>query len=95
MSEDNKEEIEAFKKAVQRRIISDADRLVDTLFAIAYDEDARPQDRLSAINTLMDRAIPKKGVEHSKEEETEEKGSRAELREEIERLIKKKKEEEE
>lgn len=93
MSENNEEDV--FKKAVQRRIISDADRMVDVLFAIAYDEDSPSRDRLSAIGMLMDRAIPKKGIEHSKGDDKEEKGSRTDLRSEIEELLKKKQEEDE
>lgn len=87
MAEEEYDEVEAFRKAVARRIVADADRLVDELFAIAYDGEAGARDKLSAITILLDRALPKLGVQHTKEEETEEKGSRKDLREEIERLL--------
>lgn len=85
--DDEGNELEAFRKAVARRIVADADRLVDELFGIAYDIDADPKVRLSAISMLMDRGVPKLGVQHTREEESEERGSRTQLREEIEKLI--------
>lgn len=94
IADDEGNELEAFRKAVARRIVADADRLVDELFAIAYDPDADPKVRLSAISMLMDRGIPKLGVQHTKEEESEERGSRTQLRDEIERMIREQEEDE-
>jgi len=89
MDEDNLEleQVEAFRKAIAKRIVLDSDRLVDELFSIAYDPEVGARDKLSAITILLDRGIPKLGVQHQKEEESEERGSRKDLREEIERLL--------
>lgn len=94
---DESKEVEAFRKAIARRIALESDRLVDELFSIAYDVEVDAKVRLTAISTLIDRGIPKLGIQHTKEEESEEKGTRKDLREEIEKLYeaKKRKEEEE
>lgn len=92
---DQSKEVEAFQQAIARRIILESDRLVDELFGIVFDPDTDPRTKLSAISMLMDRGIPKLGIKHTKEEETEERGSRKQLREEIEKLIKEQNEEEE
>ena len=80
-------EADTFRKSIAKRILLDSDRLVDELFSIAYDMDVEPKVRLSAISMLIDRGIPKLGIQHSKEEESEEKGSRKQIREEIEKLM--------
>lgn len=80
-------EVEAFRKSVARRILLESDRLVDSLFSIVYGEDVEAKVKLSAISLLLDRAIPKKGVEHVAQDETEERGSRKAIREELERLL--------
>jgi hypothetical protein len=87
------EEVELFRKSIAKRITLESDRLVQELFAIAYDSEVDAKVRLSAINTLLDRGIPKLGVQHAKEEESEERGSRRELRESIEKMLLEKKEE--
>lgn len=91
---DQNKEVEAFQQAMARRIILESDRLIDELFGIVFDPDTDPRTKLSAISMLMDRGIPKLGIRHSKEEESEERGSRKELREEIERLLKQQEEDE-
>jgi uncharacterized protein (DUF2225 family) len=91
---DQSKEVEAFQQAIARRIILESDRLVDELFGIVFDPDTDPRTKLSAISMLMDRGIPKLGIKHTKEEESEERGSRKQLREEIEKLIKEQSEEE-
>lgn len=91
---DQSKEVEAFQQSIAKRIILESDRLVDELFGIVYDPDTDPRTKLTAISMLMDRGIPKLGIKHTKEEETEERGSRKQLREEIEKLIKEQDEEE-
>lgn len=81
------EQLEAFRKAIAKRIILESDKLVDVLFSVIYDEEEEAKVKLSAISMLLDRGIPKLGVQHTKEEETEEKGSHKALREEIEKLL--------
>lgn len=87
---DPNKEVDAFQQAIARRIILESDRLIDEAFGIIYDPETDPRTKLSAISLLLDRGIPKLGIKHTKDDESEELGSRRELREEIERLIKKK-----
>lgn len=84
---DESEQLEAFRKAIAKRIILESDKLVDVLFGVIYDEEEEAKVKLSAISMLLDRGIPKLGVSHQKEEETEERGSRAAIRDEIEKLL--------
>lgn len=81
-------EVEAFRQAIAKRIALESDRLVDELFGIVYDPETEAKVKISAISMLLDRGIPKLGIKHSKEDEIEERGSRKQLREEIERLMK-------
>lgn len=85
--ENEGQEVDAFRKAIARRIALESDRLVDELFDVAYDSEVDAKVRLSAISMLIDRGVPKLGIQHSKEEESEERGSRKSIREEIERLL--------
>ncbi len=87
-------EVEAFRQAIARRIALESDRLVDELFGIVYDPETEAKVKISAISMLLDRGIPKLGIKHAKEEETEERGSRKQVREEIERLLREETEEE-
>lgn len=80
-------EVEAFRQAMARKIALESDRLVDELFALVYDAETDARTKLSAITILLDRGIPKLGVTHTKEEETEERGSRKAIREELEKLF--------
>lgn len=80
-------EVDAFRKAIAKRILLESDKLVDELFDVAYDSEVDAKVRLSAISMLIDRGIPKLGIQHSKEDESEEKGSRRAIREEIEKLM--------
>ena len=81
------QEVDNLRKSIARKIALESDRLVDELFAIVYDEEVDAKVKLSAITILLDRGIPKLGVQHAKEEETEERGSRKQIREEIEKLL--------
>jgi hypothetical protein len=81
------QQVEALRKSIGKRITLEADRIVDELFGIVYDEEVDAKVKLSAINILLDRALPKLGVQHQKEEETEERGSHKDIRLEIEKLI--------
>lgn len=85
--ENEGQEVDNFRKAIARKIALESDRLVDELFAIVYDEEVDAKVKLSAITILLDRGIPKLGVQHSKEDESEERGSRKAIREEIEKLL--------
>jgi hypothetical protein len=85
--ENDGQEVDNFRKAIARKIALESDRLVDELFAIVYDEEVDAKVKLSAITILLDRGIPKLGVQHAKEEELEERGSRKAIREEIEKLL--------
>lgn len=80
-------EVEAFRQAIARRIALESDRMVDELFGIIYDPETEAKVKISAISMLLDRGIPKLGIKHSKEDETEERGSRKQIREEIEKLL--------
>ncbi len=84
---DESKEVEAFRQAIAKRIALESDRLVDELFGIVYDAETEAKVKISAISMLLDRGIPKLGIKHSKEDETEERGSRKQVREEIERLL--------
>lgn len=81
------EQVEAFKRAIAKRIVLESEKLVDVLFTLAYNPETNAKVALSAISMLLDRGVPKLGVQHTKEEETTEKGSRKALREEIEGLL--------
>lgn len=82
------QEVEAFRQAIEKRIALESDRLVDELFGIVYSPETEAKVKISAISLLLAHSLPKYGIKHPKEEETEEKGSRKELREEIEKLMK-------
>lgn len=88
-------EVEAFRQAIARRIALESDRLVDELFGIVYDPETEAKVKISAISMLLDRGIPKLGIKHSKEDEVEERGSRKQIREEIEKMLMKNEEDEE
>lgn len=90
---DQSKEVEAFRQAIAKRIALESDRLVDELFGIVYDPETEAKVKISAISMLLDRGIPKLGIKHSKEDEAEERGSRRQLREEIEKLMRKDEEE--
>ena len=79
--------IDELRKSIARRIVEESERLVDELFNIAYDADVQAKTRLSAITILLDRGVPKLGVQHTKDEETDEPKSRSDIREEIENLL--------
>lgn len=84
------------KRAVEK-ISKEAVNLVDELLLIIYnhelDGEGRPivdaRTKLQGIGMLLDRAVPKKGVDNGKSDVVEESGSKKKLRAEIEALIKK------
>ncbi len=81
------EQVEAFRKSIASRILKESDKLVEVLFNVAYDEGVEAKIRLSAISTLLERSLPKMGVSHTREEETEERSSRKAIREDLEKLL--------
>lgn len=84
--EEEQQEIEKHRKAMANKIALRSEQLVEWLFDLAANaEDDKV--RLSAINTLLDRGIPKLGVEHAKQEAADEPTAKRELREEIEQLF--------
>jgi hypothetical protein len=89
------DQVENFRKSIARRVALESDKLVDVILNIVYDDEVEAKVKLSGISMLLDRGLPKLGIQHSKEEEVEERGSRKAIREEIERLMELDKDEEE
>jgi hypothetical protein len=85
-NEDNKL-IEQTRRRVAVRIAENMDGLIDSLFDIANDPEEDSKVRLAAINSLLERSLPKLGVEHAKEAEAEESGNAKAIRAEIESLL--------
>ena len=86
---DVEKSIEVLRKKVVDQITLESEKLIQELLDIIYDREVDSRVRLSAIGMLLDRGIPKLGVEHTKDEEVEESNSRKKMRSEIEELIKK------
>lgn len=86
-NEDNKL-IEQTRRRVAVRIAENMDGLIDALFEIAMNPDEDAKVRLAAINSLLERSLPKLGVEHTKEVDVEESGGAKAIRAEIEKLLK-------
>lgn len=89
--EDAKEEqrlIEATRRRIAIRIAHEMDSLIDALFEIANNAEEDAKVRLSAINMLLERSLPKLGVEHTTKEDVEESGGSKSIRAEIEALLK-------
>lgn len=88
--------VEAHRQKIVEKITFEAEPLVDELLFIIYNrevnEDGEPivdaKIKLSAIAMLLDRGIPKLGVDHTKKEVVEESITRKKIREEIETLVK-------
>lgn len=85
-NEDNKI-IEQTRRRVAVRIAENMDSLIDALFEIAMNPDEDAKVRLAAINSLLERSLPKLGVEHTKESDVEESGGSKAIRSEIEKLL--------
>lgn len=85
-NEDNKL-IEQTRRRVAVRIAENMDGLIDSLFEIANNPEEDSKVRLAAINSLLERSLPKLGVEHTKESESEESGGSKAIRSEIEKLL--------
>lgn len=88
--EDFKEEqrlVEATRQRIARRIALESEELIDSLFEMANDPEEDSKVRLSAINTLLERSLPKLGVEHAERTETEESSGSKSIRSEIEALL--------
>lgn len=79
--------IEMTRRRIAIRIAHEMDSLIDALFDIANDPDEDAKVRLSAINMLLERSLPKLGVEHTTKEDVEESGSSKSMRAEIEALL--------
>lgn len=79
--------IEVTRRRVARRIAENMDGLIDSLFEIANNPEEDSKVRLAAINSLLERSLPKLGVEHTKEGEIEESGGSKAIRAEIENLL--------
>lgn len=85
---DDQKLIDATRRRVAVRIAENMDGLIDSLFDIANDPEEDSKVRLAAINSLLERSLPKLGVEHTKESEAEETSASKSMREEIEKLLK-------
>lgn len=109
MSEIEKYEVDIQDSvAVERRnavekITKESVNLVDELLHIIYNQELDVENRpivdartkLQAIGMLLDRGVPKLGVDHGKSDVVEESSSKKKLQKEIEELIKKSKTKEE
>lgn len=81
---------------VTTKITDEAEGLVDELLFIIYNREVNDdgdyrvdaKTKLSAIGMLLDRSIPKKGVDSTKSAVVEESGTRKRIREEIEAMMK-------
>lgn len=88
-------DVDTHRTKVMRKITLESEALVDELLLIIHnheiDMEGRPivdaKIKLSAISMLLDRGIPKLGVEHVKTETLEESSTRKRFREEIEALV--------
>ena len=89
--------VESQRKRVVEKITMESGALVDELLSIIYNHDVNVEGepvvdakvKLSAIAMLLDRGIPKLGVDSTKSSAVEENGTRKKIREEIEALVKK------
>lgn len=79
--------IEDTRRRIAIRIAHNMDNLIDALFDIANSVEEDAKVRLSAINMLLERSLPKLGVEHSEKSETEDTGSSRAIRAELEKLL--------
>lgn len=79
--------IEALRKKVVDQITVESEFLIGELLDIARDPEVDARVKLQAIGMLLDRAVPKLGVDHAKMEEDSESRDRKRLREEIESLL--------
>lgn len=80
--------IELTRRRTATRIAHEMDSLIDALFDIANDVEEDAKVRLSAINMLLERSLPKLGVEHTEKTETDESSGSKTIRAEIEALLK-------
>jgi len=84
-------------KQVQDRILNAAPILVEQLILIITNDERNedgslvvpPNAKLQAIGMLLDRAVPKLGVDNSKKAEVEDSPSRKRMKNEIEEMIRK------
>lgn len=79
--------IEALRKKVVDQITVESEALIQELLNISKDPEADSRVKLQAIGMLLDRAVPKLGVDHAKMEDDSESRDRRRLREEIEALL--------
>lgn len=81
--------LEAKRRRASIKITDHADRMIDELMLIIYSEDVDARIKLSAISMLLDRAVPRLGVQQVSVLEEDEAPAKRGLREDIESLIKK------
>lgn len=81
------QDVDKFRREMADRIALQSHKLIDALFAIVDDAEVEAKVKLSAIAMLLDRGVPKLGVDHTKIEAEEESDGRKALRDEIERLM--------
>lgn len=85
---DDEQQVEKCRKEVTRRIAIHSDELIDSLFELANNQEIEAKVRLTAISILLDRGVPKLGIEHTKPDAGSESGGRKAVRDEIEALLK-------
>lgn len=86
---------EAKSPEVQRRKLRyqmsvDAERVYEEMMMILAHPDTDPKIKMQIVNIVLDRVIPRLGVEHVEATDAEEAPSRKGLREELEALIEQK-----
>lgn len=85
--EETEKSVEALRKMVIDQITVESELLIKELLSIAYNPEADSRVKLQAISMLLDRAVPKMGVDHAKVEDDPENHNRRRLREEVEALL--------
>jgi predicted component of type VI protein secretion system len=89
LEEPKDKEIEVQRRSVIDKIVLESPRLLEELLNIVYDPEVEAKIKLPALSMLLDRSIPKLGVDHAKSEAAEESGTRKKIRAEIEAMFKK------
>lgn len=80
-------DVDKVRRQLADQIALKSHKLIEALFNIVEDAEVEAKVKLTAISMLLDRGVPKLGVDHTKIEAEEESDGRKALREEIERLM--------
>lgn len=85
--EAHQQDVDKVRRELADQIALRSHKLIEALFDIVEDGEVEAKVKLTAISMLLDRGVPKLGVDHTKIEPEEESDGRKALREEIERLM--------